>query len=92
MDLIVAPVPIGYWATFRRSPDGSLTRLKSPNLPPRHTRAEAEWDLLDWLGKRVCQTATAAERAELYPVYKRMLAARVSPSLPPETTAKGSGQ
>ncbi len=46
MDLIIAPILIGYWGTFRRSTDGSLARLKSPRLPPRATRQEAERDLL----------------------------------------------
>ena len=38
------------WATYRRAPNGSLHRVKSPKLPPRPTREEAEADLRKWLG------------------------------------------
>ncbi len=37
------------WATYRRGPSGSLQRVKSPALPLRATRQEAEHDLAVWL-------------------------------------------
>ncbi len=33
------------WGTFHRKPSGSLARIKSPALPMRLTREEAEQDL-----------------------------------------------
>ncbi len=40
------------WATYRRRSSGSLQRVKSPALPLRETREEAERDLLCWLARR----------------------------------------
>ncbi len=37
------------WATYRRRPTGSLQRVKSPALPLRESREEAERDLAAWL-------------------------------------------
>jgi len=56
-----------WWATYTRRPSGGLRRVKSPKLPLRATRAEAERDLCDWLSYRVHldPRTTAAERAGL---------------------------
>ncbi len=43
------------WATYRRRLSGSLQRVKSPALPLRPTREEAERDLARWLIKKGCR-------------------------------------
>ncbi len=39
------------WATYRRAANGSLHRVKSPALPVRESREEAEQDLEKWLAR-----------------------------------------
>lgn len=42
-----------WWATYRRKPGtGSLQRFKSPALPCRPTREEAERDLAAYLARK----------------------------------------
>ena len=64
IDLIVSDGLSGgrAWATYRRKPNGSLARVKSPRLPLRATREEAEHDLDLWLSNRVYDGAFARLR------------------------------
>jgi hypothetical protein len=45
--------PDAPWFAAERMPSGALRRVKSPRLPARETRIEAERDLYRWLESRV---------------------------------------
>ncbi len=50
------------WATYRRRPTGSLQRVKSPALPLREDKAQAEHDLAVWLAERAPMNRQARAR------------------------------
>ncbi len=50
------------WATYRRRKSGALRRVKSPALPQRDTKEEAEQDLARWLQKRQAEKARGSLR------------------------------
>ncbi len=57
------------WATYRRAKNGSLHRVKSPRLPVRATKREAQEDLYDWLHQQLNQKGRAI--VPLVPMLER---------------------
>ncbi len=66
------------YATYRRKPSGSLQRVRSPGLPERATRAEAELDLYGWLYDRVMAGNLDVETRRSYDALRASLLARLN--------------